>query len=216
MDALNWHSIICKVNSHSQQGSHCPQSCCTVRVKGSPSHHIPCLRDFPCLALQTRAAAERAALRRGGRGREGVTGQQTSSLFYIECGTSVVGPSATITGGWQVRSVHGRSQKVPAAVATRMFLALSSHWQNLGFACSRHSFSPRDCCLDPSSSGFYSHFSCQSGIRYLWIHRVQIHDIWEMFTGDQERELLRPKLFLFCPPSSPSHSFCSYFYAKIT
>lgn len=193
----------------------------TVREKRPASHPTPCLRDIPFLALQT------SCFRQGGRGiGKGVRCQQTSSLFYTGLFTSAVAPSDSKPDGWQVLSVNWWSQKVPAAVATRMFLASNLLQQRLRFACSRHSFFQRDSCLHPFSCGFYSHFSCQTRgegeKRYLTFLRVQIH-AFQMFAGDQKWELLRPKLLSLCLPSPPSHFLCSYalkktiyFHVKIT
>lgn len=50
--------------------------------------------------------------------------------------------------------------------------------------------------------------------KYLWILRIQIHALREMFTGDQKWKLLRPRLFSLCHHPPPSHS-CSYTLTKL-
>lgn len=112
-------------------------------------------------------------------------------------------------------------QKVPTAVATRMFLDSKAHQQKLRFACSRHRFfSKRQSIALPLAllASTLTSVVSQEGEgveRYLWILRAQIHALWVTFTGDEKWELLQRKLFSLCPLSPPFHSLCSYALTKL-
>lgn len=106
--------------------------CCAVRVKGPPPHPIPHLGDTPRLADISSSSIlhfpARDFARQGGRGREeAVRHQQGNLVFYPNCATNMIGPSAIYMDGWQM----WWSWKVPVAVATKIFLASNSDHQKL-------------------------------------------------------------------------------------
>lgn len=197
MDALNQHSLICKVNS-------CPQQRLIAHSHGTflPLHQVPTWHLLPCFSRQ------------GGREREAadykpahyftlsvlqvwwlrLQQNQTESTLCPLVATERLGNSS-----WLQTHIR-KSHLLPAlGIVAFWFFGFCSPRESVSFTC----------------SGFHSHFSCQErGKTWGKIH-VKIHAFWEMFIGVQTREPLKTKLFSLCPPSPPANSFCSYALTKL-